>query len=106
MKPVLATTVKLAKFVGVAIVLVSLVLVMGEKALSQRHRLEEKGAVLDRENQRLTEEIRSLERKVKLLRTDARMIEKVAKCKLGMARPDETVYMFHDKRRETRGSDE
>ena len=106
MKPVLATTVKLAKYVGVAIVLVSLALAMGEKDLSQRHRMEEKRAALERENQRLAQEIRVLERKVKLLRTDAKMIEKIAKCKLGMARPDETVYMFSDKRSGARGSDE
>jgi cell division protein FtsB len=77
---------------------------MGDKAMSHKHKLEDKRSGLERENQSLTQEIRVLERKVTLLRTDARMIEKVAKCKLGMARPDETVYMFNEKRRGARGS--
>lgn len=106
MKPVLTKTVKIIKFVGVAAVLASVALVMGEKALSHRYRLEDKRAALEKENQRLAQDIRALERKATLLRTDAKTIEKAAKCRLGMARSNETVYMFTDKRRGARVSEE
>lgn len=79
------------------IVLISVGLLMGEKGLAQRQILEEKRTSLQKENENLTTENRLLERKAKLLRTDSRAIERAAKCKLGMARPDEVIYLFDDK---------
>lgn len=67
---------------------------MGEKSLNDKYQLEEKKLSLVKENERLASEIRSLERSLTMLRSDSRTIEKVAKRKLGMARPDETVYVF------------
>lgn len=67
---------------------------MGEQSLIQKQKLEEKKAVLQRENQSLGVEIKTLERRVTLLRSDAKTIEKAAKRKLGMARSDETIYLF------------
>ncbi|MFH0825462.1 MAG: septum formation initiator family protein [Pseudomonadota bacterium] len=72
-------------------------LLVGEKGLARKEELEEKRMVLLKENAGLVEEIRGLERKITLLRTDLRAIEKAAKNKLGMARQDETVYLFETK---------
>lgn len=76
-------------------------LMMGEQGLVHKRKLEEKRAMLKRENEQLASSINSLERKLTLLRTDPGTIEKTAKQKLGMARPEETVYVFTD---ENRGS--
>jgi cell division protein FtsB len=66
----------------------------GENSWNQKNKLMEKKTLLHKENENLAMEIKSLERKVTLLRSDPRTIQKVAKKKLGMARPDETVYIF------------
>jgi cell division protein FtsB len=67
---------------------------IGGKGLTQKRKLEDKRSSLQKENEQLVTEIKSLERQVTLLRSDVKTIEKVAKRKLGMARPDETVYVF------------
>ena len=67
---------------------------MGEKGKHQREDLLKKKTELQEKNERLAVEIRSLERQVTLLRADPRMIERVAKRTLGMARSDETVFVF------------
>jgi cell division protein FtsB len=94
LKPILRRTVKYVKLT----ILVSLVatagVLMGQKGLVQKRHLEQKQILLEKENELLTVEIQSLERKVTLLRADPKTIEKVAKRKLGMARPDERVYIF------------
>jgi cell division protein FtsB len=69
-------------------------IVAGENSWNQKNKLMEKKTLLHKENENLALEIKSLERKVTLLRSDPRTIQKVAKKKLGMARPDETVYIF------------
>jgi len=66
----------------------------GQKSLAWKYELEEKTVFLQKENERLASDIRSLERSLTLLRSDPKTIEKVAKHKLGVARPDETVYIF------------
>jgi cell division protein FtsB len=70
---------------------------MGEKTLTQKYKLEEKKYLLENENKTLALAIKALERKVTLVRSDQKTVEKVAKRKLGMARPDETVYMFESR---------
>jgi len=94
MKPVLGRTVKVIQILVLLIVLVSAGLLIAEKGTGQRYRLLEKKAFLERENRHLAEEIKTLERKVTLLRSDPGTIEKAAKSKLGMARREETVYIF------------
>ncbi len=73
-------------------------ILMGQKGLIQKRELEQKRMQLHTENEHLEEEIRSLEREVTLLRSDPKTIEKAAKRKLGMARLDETVYIFEQGR--------
>lgn len=69
-------------------------ILVGGHGLTQKKNQEAKRAILQRENANLQTEIKSLEREVTLLREHPRTIEKAAKRKLGMARPEETVYIF------------
>jgi cell division protein FtsB len=82
------------KFVIVFAAVASAGLLMNGQGLTQKYKLEEKVTLLHKENARLIGEIKLLERRVTLLRTDSKTIEKVAKRNLGMARPDETVFVF------------
>jgi cell division protein FtsB len=75
-------------------VLASIGFLMGIKGLNQKYKQEENRQQLQRENERLHGEIKSLEREVTLMRENSQAIERTAKRKLGMARPDETVYIF------------
>lgn len=93
-KPFFDRAVKYLKFVVVFLVVSSVGILMGEQGMTQKQKLEEKMVLLQKENERLTGEIKTLERRITLLRSDAKTIEKVAKRKLGMARPDETVFIL------------
>ncbi len=95
-KPLFDQVVKYLKFVVVFVVVSSVGILMGEQGMTQKQKLEEKMILLQKENKRLAAQIQTLERRVTLLRSDAKTIEKVAKRKLGMARPDETVYLLEE----------
>ena len=86
--------VRYAQFVITIIVAVSVGILISEKGLTERQKLEEKRDFFERENERLVGEIKSLEHKVDLLRDNAKTIERVAERKLGMARPEDTIYVF------------
>ena len=86
--------VKYAQVTITIIVAVSVGVLISERGLTERQKLEEKKASLQKENDRIIGEIKSLEHKITLLRDDPKTIEKVAKRKLGMARPDEMIYIF------------
>ncbi len=88
---------RLWEFVKVAtgiLVIASLGMVMGNGVLKQKHLLEEEKSRLEKENERLFVEIRMMERDLTLLGGNPQAIEKAAKSKLGMARQDETIYIF------------
>ena len=78
----------------IVVVLISAGVLMGEKSLNQRRKLAEKKRFVTAENLELARQIKSLEQGVMSLRSDPKTIERVAKRKLGMARPDEMVYIF------------
>jgi cell division protein FtsB len=85
------------KYLRIVLLLAALVLVgilVGEKSLTQKAGLEGKKSSIRKDNHKLALEIKELERQVTLLRSDSFTIENVAKRKLGMSRPDETVYIF------------
>ncbi|MBM4328561.1 MAG: septum formation initiator family protein [Deltaproteobacteria bacterium] len=90
----LAQALKWVRFIVVLLLLVSAGMLMGEKGLAQRKELLKKKADLEKANTKLGSEIVDLERRVTLVRTDGRVVERAAKRKLGMARPEETVYIF------------
>ena len=94
MKPILEKTVKVLQIAILSVAVAAAGILMGEQSLIQKQKLEEKKAVLHRDNQSLGVEIKTLERRVTLLRSDAKTIEKAAKRKLGMSRSDETIYLF------------
>ena len=102
LKLILRRTVKYFKLAVVFSVLASIGILMGQKGLIEKHELEEKRIVLQKDNERLALDIQELERNVTLLRTDPGAIEKVAKRELGMARPDEMVYVFDGDRSRAR----
>ena len=94
LKLILGQALRLLKIAIIIGAVASLGLLIGGNGLTQKHKQEEKKSLLQKENERLHLEIKSLEREVTLLRENPKTIEKVAKRKLGMARPDETVYIF------------
>ncbi len=94
MKPILEKAVKVLQIAVISVVVAAVGILMGEQSLSQKQKLEDKKSVLQKENQNLAGEIKALERRVTLLRSDPKTIEKAAKRKLGMSRLDETVYIF------------
>lgn len=98
LKPVLGRIVKYLQLTILLTAVSALGVLMGEKGLTDKYQLEEKKLLLVKENERLATEIKSLEHSLSMLRSDSRTIEKVAKRKLGMARPDETVYVFQGRR--------
>jgi cell division protein FtsB len=94
LKPILEKAVKIVQTAVFSFMIAAAGILMGEQGLTHKQKLEEKKASLQRDNQSLGAEIKALERRVTLLRSDPKTIEKAAKRKLGMARPDETVYIF------------
>jgi cell division protein FtsB len=104
MKLIWKRIVKYSKFTVLFTTVAAVAILAGEKSLTHKSKLGEKRAQLQKENQILAVEIRSLERKVTLLRNDPKTIQKVAKKKLGMARPDETVYIFDTSQRSSAGA--
>lgn len=104
MKLIWKRIVKYSKFTVLFTAVAAIAILAGEKSLTHKSKLGEKRAQLQKENQSLAVEIRSLERKVTLLRDNPKTIQKVAKKKLGMARPDETVYIFDTAQRSSAGA--
>lgn len=94
MKPLFGRAVKYAEIAVLFAILVSASFLIVEKGLAHMRALQEKKAFLEREHDELGADVRSLERRLQSLRADPRAVEKMAKCKLGMARPDEVVYIF------------
>ncbi len=88
------------RYLRIVMLLVALVMVgmlVGGKSLTLKAGLEQKKSSIRKENRKLALEIKDLERQVTLMRSDPHTIEMVVKRKLGMARPDETVYIFDQK---------
>jgi cell division protein FtsB len=96
------------KYFQIALLFVSissLGILMGEKTLAQKGILNEKKAKLKTENRNLESEIKALERRLALMRSDQKVIEKIAKRKLGMVAPNETIYVFDKNGTGSRGRD-
>ncbi|MCL5124983.1 MAG: septum formation initiator family protein, partial [Deltaproteobacteria bacterium] len=80
---------------GCFIILIAVtILYLEEQGNIQKRSLELKISDLKQENSQLEHDIESLGQKILKLRTDPKAVEKVAKRKLGMVGPDETIYIF------------
>lgn len=77
----------------VAIIAVPL-LVLDERGLPRYRALHEEAAQLERQNEALRMEVRSLGREVEALRTDEAAVERIARDELGMVRPGEILFQF------------
>jgi len=97
MKPLFGRAVKYLEILVLLTIVASASFLIVEKGLVHKRTLQEKKAFLEREYDELSRDVRALERRLRSLRADSGAVEKVAKCKLGMARPDETVYIFDRK---------
>ena len=91
MKIVREKSSRYVRLLVVLLVLITTGILMGEKGKHRKEDLLRKKTTLQEQNKRLLLEISAIEQQVTLLRTDPRMIERVAKRTLGMARPNETV---------------
>ena len=67
---------------------------LGDKSLLELHRLAERREWWTRENARLRRENLALAARLRDAETDPFLVEKIAREDLGMARPDEIVYLF------------
>jgi cell division protein FtsB len=85
----------------VAIVLLSVVTVVGERGAVHLWRLRGEKNRLDEQNYRLQKENEALRQRVARIRNDNRYLEQLAREELNMVRPGEIVYRFP--RGETRG---
>ncbi|MCA1961851.1 MAG: septum formation initiator family protein [Desulfomonile sp.] len=94
MKPLFGQAVKYLEIIVLLAIVASTSFLIVEKGLVHKRTLQEKRAFLEREHKELTTDVRALERRLRSLRDDPRAVEKAAKCKLGMARPEEIVYIF------------
>ncbi len=92
--PFLSRCWEFIKVILAAIGIAAIGMIAAAGALSQKQLLEEKKYGLERENERVRQEIKTLERELRALRENPRAVERAAVSKLGMARPGDTVYIF------------
>ncbi len=105
MKPLITSAVKYFQLALLFVSVSAIGVLMGEKSLNQKYFLEGKKTSLQKENIALGGELKVLERRVTLLRSDRKTIEKAAKRKLGMSQPNETVYIFDTRSLEPKHED-
>jgi len=96
MKPILKHIVKYGQLTIALVLLLGAGVLLAQKNLTHKDGLTAKRDAFKKENRQVASEVRALEREVMQLRSDPKTIEKVAKRKLGMSRPDETVYVFDE----------
>ncbi len=87
MKAVLAVGILLALYLLASFILGEMGLVKYYRMKSQYHALNEEIAHLRQDNAKLTKDVRSL-------KSDPACIERIARDKLGLARPGEIVYYY------------
>ncbi len=72
----------------------SLVALFGEYGVFAKHRLHARRIQLEQEVVNLKEQIKNLYAETQALRTNPQVIEAMARKELGMARPDEIIYIL------------
>lgn len=104
MKPIVKHIVRYGQLAVVLALLLGAGVLLAQKSLTHKDGLMAKRDALKKENKQVAAEVRTMEREVMQLRSDPKTIEKVAKRKLGMSRPDETVYVFDEGRKVSPGA--
>ena len=83
-------------FLAALALFLGLILVYSDNGLMRLHELKLDQEKLEQDNERLREENRRLLRKLERIKSDPRYIEDEARKKLGLVRPDETIYRLKD----------
>ena len=83
-------------FLAALALLLGLILLYSDNGLMHLHELRLEQERLEQANERLREENRRLLRKLERIKSDPRYIEDEARKKLGLVRPDETIYRLQD----------
>ena len=78
------------------LVLLGVLGVFGKKGLLQLERARDKKVILQQEVERLGDDNLALKDKIHALRSDKKVIEKLARDELGLVKPGEVVYQFID----------
>ena len=85
-----------ALLLGALIVCLGLILAYSDQGLMHLFELRQEQAKLQEANEELREENRRLMLKIDRIKKDPRYIEEEARKKLGLIRPDETIYRLKD----------
>ena len=83
----------------------ALISLVGDDSYSKMRSLEKSVELQREKNLELTETVQEMRGVVRGLRSDPRAIEKAARNELGLARPDEQIFVF-EKRSTARGADD
>ncbi len=92
-KPILEKAVKVLQIAVISFAVAAVGILMGEQVAPKNRNSKTKNPFFKRKPKSGWRD-KSARRRVTLLRSDPKTIEKAAKRKLGMARLDETVYIF------------
>jgi cell division protein FtsB len=87
---------KFGRYFIAVLVCMGLLILFGDRGLYDLLALKGKVRILSTENARIACENEDLKEKIRLLRSNARYIEMVARSDLGMVRKGDIVYRFAD----------
>lgn len=85
-----------ALFLAALIVCLGLILIYSDQGLQSLHHQSQEKLELQKSNEELAEENRRLMLKIDRIKKDTRFIQEEARKKLGLIRPDETIYRLKD----------
>ena len=83
-------------FLLAMVVVLGLILAYSDHGLMRLRELQQKKQAIEMENEKLQEENRRLLQQIERIKTDPRYIEDEARKKLGLIRPDETIYRLKE----------
>jgi cell division protein FtsB len=83
-------------FLLAVVVVLGLILAYSDHGLMRLRELQQKKQKIEADNEKLREENRRLLHQIERIKTDPRYIEDEARKKLGLIRPDETIYRLKE----------
>ena len=87
---------KIGRFLLGIFIIMALFILFGNRGFTDYRMLKEKQAALEETNACTVAENDELKRKIRLLKTDPRHVETVARRELGMVKKGDMVYQFID----------